>query len=277
MPEPEKDREDHMDEREKRLSLWNSQGSTDTPAATESSTAQDLSEHIEELRNRILISVATLGVFVFLCFSFSAQIIRFLEAAAPAGSSFFQLKPGELFMSSLKVSLFFGLILSLPILLQQLGAFLSPGLKDKERKLIGPILWTAPILFLLGSAFGYYFALPPLLKFLLGFREGIVETRYGLEHFLNLEISIIGLCGIVFQLPILIVILTSLNLVNTKQLLSIWRYVVLFSFVLAAILTPTPDPLTMSIVASALLGLYFGTILIVNPFLNKTTHNSYSG
>lgn len=229
---------------------------------------QDLSEHLTELRNRVLISIAAVAVSIFICFQFSEHIILFLQAAAPEGASFFQLKPGELFLSTMKISIYSGLVLSLPIILSQIAGFIYPGLKDNEKKILNPVLFGAPILFYLGIAFAYYMALPPLLSFLLGFKEGIVETRYGLEHFLNLEVSILGLCGIAFQLPILIMVLSFVGLINSSQLFKIWRYVILGTFIVAAILTPTPDPLTMTIVASALLALYFGTVSILK-FLGK--------
>lgn len=256
MPEPSKNREDYLEERN---------GSLGT---TVSHAAQDLGEHISELRKRVLISLAAFALSLMLCFNFSGEIIKFLQAAAPDGASFFQLKPGELFMSSFRVALFSAIVFSLPVILIQIAKFANPGLKEEEKKIFIPVFYIIPFFTVLGIAFAYYFALPPLLDFLLGFREGVVETRYGLEHFLNLEISILGLCAVCFQLPILIVVLSFFKIVNSSQLLSIWRYVVLGAFIVAAILTPTPDPLTMTIVAMALLGLYFTTVFALK-FMKK--------
>ena len=151
----------------------------------------------------------------------------------------------------------------MPLLLQQIESFLRPGLKDKELNLLGPILISSPILFWLGMAFAYFFTLPSLLEFLLGFGQGLVEARYGLEHFINLELSILSICGISFQLPIVLISLAQFGIVSSKGLLRLWRYVILGAFMLAAVITPTPDPLTMSILAGALLALFFLTILIL--------------
>ena len=115
----------------------------------------------------------------------------------------------------------------------------------------------------LGMAFAYFFTLPSLLEFLLGFGQGLVEARYGLEHFINLELSNLSICGISFQLPIVLISLAQFGIVSSKSLLRLWRYVILGAFVIAAVITPTPDPLTMSILAGALLGLFFLTILIL--------------
>lgn len=244
MPEPKHKREDYK-------------------AAREGGLLADVSEHLTELRNRLIISaIALLAIFI-LAFNFSHQIITILQALAPTGSSFFQIKPGELLMTSIKVSIFAALVITMPLLLQQVEGFLRPGLKDKELNLLGPILISSPILFWLGMSFAYFFTLPSLLEFLLGFGQGLVEARYGLEHFINLELSILSICGISFQLPIVLISLAQFGIVSSTGLLRLWRYVILGAFVIAAVITPTPDPLTMSILAGALLGLFFLTILIL--------------
>lgn len=244
MPEPKHKREDYK-------------------AAREGGLLTDVSEHLTELRNRLIISVIVLLAIFIIAFNFSHQIITILQALAPAGSSFFQIKPGELLMTSIKVSIFSSVVIAMPLLLQQIESFLRPGLKDKELNLLGPILISSPILFWLGMAFAYFFTLPSLLEFLLGFGQGLVEARYGLEHFINLELSILSICGISFQLPIVLISLAQFGIVSSKSLLRLWRYVILGAFVIAAVITPTPDPLTMSILAGALLGLFFLTILIL--------------
>ena len=251
MPEPSHTREDYK-------------------AARDGSILADLGGHLGELRNRIFIALAAIIVVFLVAFNYSSDLIQFLQALAPRGSSFFQLKPGELLMTSIKVSLFTAIALSMPIWLQQLDAFIKPGLKEKEAKVIRPILVFSPLLFWLGLVFAYYLALPPLLDFLLGFGEGVVESNYGLEHFINLELSIMSLCGISFQLPIILICLAQFGIVTAQSLLSIWRYVVLGAFVIAAIITPTPDPLTMTLLASALLGLYFTTVVILLANKSKT-------
>lgn len=254
--EPKKNREDYL----KDQGIEEETGGFLIPKPSTSPTAKDLGEHLEELRNRVVISILALVTGVAICFYISGPIMLVMEAAAPKGATFFQLKPGELFMSSLKVAVFFGITLSLPVLLYQLAEFLKPGLKEKEQKILAPIFWGVPLLLYLGMAFSYFMVLPPLLKFLLGFREAVVETRYGLEYFLNLEMSLLSLCGIAFQLPIAIITLSQFDLITSDTLIRIWRYVILGAFIVAAILTPTPDPMTMSIVASALLTLYFITV-----------------
>lgn len=256
MPEPKLNREDYKKtEQEKQ----EAQGK-------KSEFMDDLSTHLDELRNRILITVAFTLIAIMASFYYSAPIMQLMQTAAPEGSSFFQLKPGELFMASLKVAVFVGLSLSMPVLIKQVELFLKPGLSALEHKVLSPLANLAPLLFYAGVSFAFYLVLPPLLEFLLGFRPDVVETRYGLEHFINLEISILTICGLCFQLPVIMISLGHFGLVTSGVLLKIWRYVVLGAFVLSAIITPTPDPLTMSILAFALLALYFITILVLKLY-----------
>jgi sec-independent protein translocase protein TatC len=245
MPEPKLDREDYLKKK---------QGP--------SSTTQDLSEHLEELRHRILISVAALLLCAILSFGYSGEIIRILEKTAPAGASFFQIKPGELFMISLKISLLCGLVLSSPLIFHQIARFIEPGLKPHEKKILA-IFWISPLLFIAGFIFAYYFVLPPLFAFLLNFRQGVVESLYSLEYFTNLSISILVLCALSFQMPVLLISLGFLGLLDSRLLLKPWRYIIIGAFTLSAILTPTPDPFTMSILAASILALYFTTALIL--------------
>lgn len=225
--------------------------------------AQELSAHLDELRARIFIIIISCLFTITLCFIYSESIITFLEAAAPEGSSFFQIKPGELFIVSLKIGVYFGFTLALPIVLYQIYLFIKPGLKDKEISFLKPLVLLSPILFWVGQSFAYFFILDSLLEFLFGFRKNLVSSSYSLEHFLNLELSILSVCGISFLLPMLIFILGNIGLLDSSQLLGIWRYVILGAFITAAIITPTPDPFTMTILALALICLYFLTVIIL--------------
>lgn len=251
MSEPKFNREDH---------LCISKGLEPRP---DNPNAQELSEHLSELRNRILLVVSGFVAVTVLAFCYSARLIRFLEAAAPVGSGFFQLKPGELFTVSLKLSVYAGFAVILPLVLSQVYAFMKPGLKDYELKIAQPVVYLSPLLYWLGISFAYYFVLPPLLDFLLGFRLGVVEPSYGLEHFINLELALLNICGLCFLVPVLLLTLGYLGLITAKTLMGIWRYVVLGAFVIAAIITPTPDPLTMTVLAGAMLILYFVTVLVL--------------
>jgi sec-independent protein translocase protein TatC len=272
MPEPKKNREDYLQDKPINEipaldnDLQEESFETSKSDAIYDPTPKDITEHLEEIRNRLFL-ILGLGALIFIiCFNYSEFFIGLLEEQAPPGSSFFQLKPGELLFSSFKASGFASLICISPFFCQQLLAFIRPGLKAREYSISKIVLLSVPLLLVSGIGFAYYFILPPLLSFLLGFNSSVIESRYGIEHFVNLCLSLLMITGISFQIPILIVVLTFFKLVTIKQLLSIWRYVTVGAFVLSAFLTPTPDPFTMSILAFAILGLYFSTVLTVKIF-----------
>ena len=260
MPEPEKNREDYLKDND---FYTEESGEAKSRDGIYDPKKKDLTEHLEEIRNRAFIVLASLAVAFILAFQFSETLLTILETRAPSGSSFFQLKPGDSLFSSIKAAGFIALLISAPILSSQVFSFLKPGLKKHEYKIIRIIFYFAPILFLVGACFAFYFILPPLLAFLLGFNSAAIESRYGIEHFVNLTLSLLFVSGLSFQLPILLLVACFFKIVSLKQLFSIWRYVVIGAFVISAFITPTPDPLTMSILACALLGLYFITLTII--------------
>ena len=260
MPEPEKNREDYL--KENNICTQESEEVKDSDGIYDPKK-KDLTEHLEEIRNRAFIVTAVLAIGFMIAFQFSELLLTFLETRAPSGSSFFQLKPGESLFSSIKVAGFVALLITAPVLSSQVFSFLKPGLKKHEYKIIRIIFYFAPFLFLLGTSFAFYFILPPLLGFLLGFNSAAIESRYGIEHFVNLTLSLLFVSGLCFQLPLILLVACFFKIFTLKQLFSIWRYVVMGAFVISAFITPTPDPLTMSILAFALLGLYFITLTVI--------------
>jgi sec-independent protein translocase protein TatC len=250
MPEPKLNREDYLNQKS-------------TSLVPENPNALELVDHLSELRMRVITIFFSFTAVALMAFFYSTNIINFLEQPAPAGSSFFQLKPGELFTVSLKIAVFMGFCISLPVILHQVFAFMKPGLKEHEVKILAPMVYLTPALFWAGIIFAYVFIMPSLLDFLLGFGSGVVEPSYGIEHFINLELSILTAAGICFLIPVFILTLGYMNLISSSNLLAIWRYVVVGAFVISAVITPTPDPFTMTMLASALLLLYFVTVLIL--------------
>jgi sec-independent protein translocase protein TatC len=217
-----------------------------------------LEEHLEELRQRLFICFVLFAIAFALSFFLTPPVLIRLEALAPKGTVFFQLKPGELLFVYLHVSFILSVILSSPFLLFQIGSFIWPGLK-KQEKMIALILFSgAPFLFFGAMAFAYFIALKPILNFILGFGVdlSLVQPQYSLDYFVSLVLSIICIFGISFQLPVLLYIAALLGLTTSYQLSKFWKEAILSAFVLAAFLTPTPDPINMSILGLALSGLY---------------------
>ena len=227
-----------------------------------------LEEHLDELRNRIIFCLVSFLPLVGLGFWLAPILLKACENLAPTGTIFFQIKPGELLFVYIKLSFILALILFLPLLLQQIASFLAPGLKNKEKKLLYILFTGGPFLFLGGVSFAYFIALKPLLAFLLGFGVDLelVQPQYSLDYFVSLILGTLLLFGIVFQVPILLFGLAILDLISSAQLWQYWQYAVFISFLIAAIATPTPDPLNMLILGLAIGTLYFLSIGLLKLF-----------
>lgn len=222
-----------------------------------------ISVHLAELRTKIIISLLVLILAALIGFSFSKEIIRLLTNIAPSDTTFLQLKPGEFFFTSMRISLYCGLAIASPVIIWQLGSFILPGLKSNEKKIAIPILSCAPILFCFGSLFAYFFVAPSMLNFLFGFGKDVISTSISIESFVSFVLLIMAICGCTFLLPIVIFALANVGIVNSNVLINKWRYAILVSVILGAVLTPTPDPFNMSIVSGILIGLYFVSFFIL--------------
>ena len=214
------------------------------------------SEHIEELRQRIFL---VLGIILLLtCISFTEvkNLVKILELPI-SNVKFFQVAPGEYFISTIKISFYTGLLFSSPFIIGQLILFLLPGLTKKETKIILPLLLGSLILFGLGLAFSYYTLIPAALNFFLNYSEEVLEPFWSFDQYFEFILVLFYSTGLAFQIPILQILVGLLNIVSAKQMLGAWRYVILISTILGAILTPSTDPLTQLLLSSAILLLYF--------------------
>lgn len=216
-----------------------------------------LSTHLEELRNKIIISLITLCISTFIGFYLSRDLITLLTNIAPSGTVFLQIKPGEFFFTCMRTALYLGLILASPAIIWQLGSFIMPGLTEKEKRIAIPTLSGAPVLFCIGFLFAYFFVAPSMINFLFGFGKDIISTSISIESFISFTLMIMAICGCAFLLPIVIFALANAGIVNSKILINKWRYAVLISVISGAVLTPTPDPFNMGIVSGILIALYF--------------------
>ncbi|EPS72051.1 hypothetical protein M569_02709, partial [Genlisea aurea] len=221
-------------------------------------------DHLEELRERIFVSVLAVGAAIIGCFAISKDLIIFLEAPVRAqGVRFLQLAPGEFFFTSLKVSGYCGLLLGSPVILYEIIAFVLPGLTISERRFLGPIVLGSSILFYAGIIFSYYVLTPAALTFFVSYAEGVVESLWSIDQYFEFVLILMFSTGLSFQVPVVQLLLGQLGLVSSDQMLSIWRYVVVGSVVAAAVLTPSTDPLTQMLLAGPLMGLYLGGASVV--------------
>lgn len=221
-----------------------------------------LFDHLDELRLRIFYSLGAILVAVIACFTQVKPLVRVLQQPAQ-GVKFLQLAPGEFFFVSIKVAGYSGLVLAAPFILYQIIAFVTPGLTRKEKRILGPIVLGSSVLFLAGLAFAYTALIPAALNFFVSYGADVVEQSWSIERYFELILLLMFSTGIAFQVPIVQALLGFLGIVSSKQMLAGWRYVLVGAAVAGAVLTPSTDPLTQSLLAGAVLSLYFGGIGIV--------------
>jgi sec-independent protein translocase protein TatC len=220
------------------------------------------SEHIEELRQRIFLVFWIILLLTSIAFFDVKSLVKILELPI-ANVKFFQLAPGEYFISTIKISFYTGLLFSSPFVISQLILFLLPGLTPKETKIILPLLLGSLFLFLLGLAFSYYTLIPAALNFFLNYSEEVLEPFWSFDQYFEFILVLFYSTGLAFQIPILQILIGLLNIVSAKQMLSAWRYIILISTILGAILTPSTDPLTQLLLSLAILLLYFSGLSIL--------------
>ena len=214
-----------------------------------------ISEHIEEMRQRsvqfLCFACLTIGVMFFKI----TPIVELLEAPV-AGIKFIQLSPGEYFLSTVKISFYGGLLFSIPFLLSQIIFYILPGLTKSEKGIILPILVTSLLLFAVGLLFAYYILIPAALNFFIGYSSTVIEPLWSFDQYFDFILFLFYSTGLSFQVPILQIILGLASIVTGKQMLNSWRYVVLGSTIISAILTPSTDPVTQLCLAGAIVFLY---------------------
>lgn len=218
-----------------------------------------LFDHLDELRTRIFLSLGAVLVGVVACFIFVKPLVQWLQV--PAGTvKFLQLSPGEFFFVSVKVAGYSGILVMSPFILYQIIQFVLPGLTRRERRLLGPVVLGSSVLFVAGLGFAYYALIPAALKFFVSYGADVVEQLWSIDKYFEFVLLLMFSTGLAFQIPIIQVVLGFLGIVSSEQMLKGWRFVILGAMVLGAVLTPSTDPLTQSLLAGAVLGLYFGGI-----------------
>jgi sec-independent protein translocase protein TatC len=223
-------------------------------------------EHLEELRNRVVISAVALiiGVGVSL-WPLTKYAIAFLVQPGKDEVEGFKLHQFQLldyWSTYFRVSLLLGIAMAMPVIMYQALAFVSPGLTRAERRWLYPIVFGCSAMFIAGMAFAYYVELPPALDFLLDPNTDDVEATIGVRTYIDTVTRLLLVTGLVFQLPFVIMGLAKIGVVTSRKLWGWKRYAVLAAVVVAAIVTPSVDPVTQAIVAVPIMVLYFVGMLL---------------
>jgi sec-independent protein translocase protein TatC len=232
-----------------------------------------LTAHLQELRKRLILSfVAVAGGFA-LCYTFAEKIFDILAAPLlemmPTGGSLVFTSVAEAFFTYMKVAFISGLILASPFVLYQIWAFVAPGLYRHEKKYVVPFVVAGSFFFAIGILFAYYVALPVGFKFLLGFATDFIKPLPSMKEYLSFSIKFLLAFGLVFEFPVVLVLLARIGVVDAKTLARQRKYAILLIFIFAAILTP-PDIISQLIVALPMIGLYELSILLSKLFGKKS-------
>ena len=216
-----------------------------------------LSEHIEEFSQRLVFCLVFLLFATLLCFADVKEIVQIFQAPA-VGVKFLQFAPGEYFFASVKIAVFCGILISSPLILYQLLLYLIPGLTKNERDIVLPVSFGSGILFLVGLFFAYFFLVPAALKFFISYGAEVVEPFWSFDQYFDFIAVLLFATGLAFQVPAVQVVLGLLGIITGEKMLSAWKYVIVICTIVAAIITPSTDPVTQILLSTALLSLYLG-------------------
>lgn len=247
-----------------------------------------LTEHLGELRKRLIIIISAVGIGFFLSFYFSKALFTFLTLPLSSELAFrpefpylffiqrntpslIFLAPTEALWMYLKISLIAGLFLTLPIIFYQLWKFVAPGLLPKEKQYALPFVILSTALFALGALFCFYFTLPFAMRFLLSYGTEQLKPMLSVGNYIDFCLKFILAFGLIFEIPLVIIFLSRIGIVTPAFLARNRKYAILLAFIVAAILTPTPDVFNMTLMAIPIIILYEAGVLAARIFARKKT------
>ncbi len=232
-------------------------------------------EHLDELRHRIVVSLVAVLVGCLVSFAFIGRIFEFvmkpLAGMLPQGSKLVWTEPTEAFVLYLKVALLAGIIAAAPVILWQVWLFVAPGLYAREKKLAIPFIVLGTVGFVVGAGFSHYLLFPVTWRFLASFANEYMQPMLKIESVFSLYAKMMLGIGIVFQMPTVVYFLARIGVVTARFLIRQFKYAVLGIFIVAALITPTGDPLTQTLFAGPMIGLYVISIGIAWIFQKKRT------
>lgn len=222
--------------------------------------------HLEELRRRIIISGAAVLLASIACYFYAADLVHIITA--PAGKLYY-MNPAEAFFTYIKVSFFAGFLLALPVVFHQIWAYVIPALTKQEYRVSLFLVPASLVLFFVGIAFSYFLVLPAGIKFFMGFATDDLQPMFSIGQYLSFIISFLLPFGFVFELPLFILVLAKIGLISSAFLRAKRRVVIVLAFVVGAVVSPTPDVFSQTMVAVPLMILYELSIIIVRHVLGR--------
>src|SRR5271156_409147 len=227
-------------------------------------------EHLVDLRKRIINSLIAIGIGMVGGLLVSKYFINYIVApmqvalrASHLDDKLYYTSPAGYISLVINLGLYLGIVMAMPFVLYQIWLFVAPGLYRHERRAVSGFIVSSMFLFLCGIAFGYFILLPQMLRFLIAFAyDGPVKPLISINEYFNLILIVLVGLGIIFELPILIFILSMFGIVTPRFLMKNFRYAMLIITVVAAIVTPTPDATTMLVFMAPMIVLYFVGVIV---------------
>jgi sec-independent protein translocase protein TatC len=222
--------------------------------------------HLAELKTRLIRVLIVVGVGFGVCYLFKDWSFRVvtkpLVDAMPAQSSLIFTGLPEAFFIHMKIAFFASLFLTAPYTLFEIWRFVSPGLYKNERRMVFPFVFFSTLLFVGGVLFGYFIALPPAFSFFVSFSTDMLKPMISFREYLGLTLKFLLAFGLCFEMPVFIFFLAKMGIVSAKMLAKQRRYAILVIFIVAAILTPSPDAISQILMAVPLMVLYEVSIFL---------------
>jgi sec-independent protein translocase protein TatC len=223
-------------------------------------------EHLDELRKRIVRACLAIAGGVLIGFFFIQKIFDFLlapaKSALPPGATLIYTQPGEAFNLYITVSLIAGVVIAAPFIMYQVWMFIAPGLYSNEKRMAIPFVLFSTLGFLAGAAFNHYVAFPFIMMFFASFNSIDLRFMPKLDDVFGLYTKMLIGIGIVFQMPTVVFFLAKMRMVTARFLMKNFKYALLLIFIIAAVITPTGDPMTQSIFAAPMIALYALSIIV---------------
>lgn len=216
-----------------------------------------LVEHLRELRARIIVCLVAFGISILVIWPFTSAILWMLKLPA-AGLieklAFFS--PQEAFTIYMQVAMFCAGIISMPVIIYEFWQFIAPAMEARLRRKVSFFIIFCFLAFVMGGAFAYFVLIPPALKFLLSFANGQLMPIISAQKYFSFLTTLILGCGLIFQMPILTLILTKLKIITARFLRNKYKYAIVIILILAAVITPTTDIMNMILLAAPMILLY---------------------
>ena len=232
----------------------------------ETSGKMSFLDHLDELRKRLVASVLSLLAGFLIAFAFISPIFDFimrpLQEILPGDGRLVYTEPTEAFFLYIKIAALAGLILAIPVILYQLWRFVAPGLYAREKKFAIPFVFFASSFFILGALFSHFLLFPWAWAFFAGFTSDYMLFFPRIQPAFSLYVKLLLACGAVFQMPTLVFFLARVGAVTAGFLIRNTKYAILLIFIFAAVLTPTGDPVTLTMMAAPMIALYGLSIII---------------